>query len=564
MMRTLSRPASLVVHATWLALVALLLPAGLTAGAGQAAATGAAQAPGRLVVLVNRSMVLSTSAAIEKFAVTDPAIADGLVVSPRELLIHGKKPGTISLIVWTGGRMTHYELVVDPGVAALQQRLQALFPGEDIQVTQSEKALVLSGRVSSPAIVDRAGEIAQKSVPENSVINLLQPPGGAPGVPTLQQRLRALFPGEDIQVSVSEQALILSGKVSSSAVADRAGEIAQKSEPEHSVINMLQPPGGSPGVPALQQRLQALFPGEDIQVSLSGKALILSGRVSSPTVVDRAGEIAGKTIGENSVINLLQAPAGAGSQQVMLQVRFAEVSHTALNALGTTLFGTGTNIDARSTTQSDAKRQSDTSGNPVLSFSDLLNLFVFQKDQGIGVVIRALQQTGSFESLAEPNLIAYNGKEASFLAGGEYPVVTSSIGGTSVSYKQFGVGLKFKPQIVGDLIHLWVRPEVSEPDIANGVEVAGFRIPAIKTRWAETEVELRDGQSFAIAGLLQSAGAEGKAAIPGLSKIPILGRLFQSKSKNEDRTELLVLITPHLVKPLNPDEVPPLPKIIKK
>jgi pilus assembly protein CpaC len=199
------------------------------------------------------------------------------------------------------------------------------------------------------------------------------------------------------------------------------------------------------------------------------------------------------------------------------------------------------------------------SGN--LVFSDFLNIFFLQRNQGWGVLIRALQQKGYFQSLAEPNLIAYNGKVASFLAGGDFPVpfVSGAAGTVSVQFKEFGVRLRFRPTIAGDVIRLKVAPEVSSLDFNNGVTISGFRIPALTTRRAETDVELRDGQSFAIAGLLNNVSQTDAAAIPLLSRLPIIGYLFKTKADRAERTELMVLITPRLVRPLDPDEVPPLP-----
>jgi pilus assembly protein CpaC len=195
------------------------------------------------------------------------------------------------------------------------------------------------------------------------------------------------------------------------------------------------------------------------------------------------------------------------------------------------------------------------------TFSDFLNLFVFSNKYNVGALVRALQTSGYFQSLAEPNLIAYNGKEASFLAGGELPIPTvqGTSGGVSVTYKEFGIRLTFMPTIAGDVIRLRVSPEVSSLDFANGVTIAGFRIPALTTRKASTEVELRDGQSFAIAGLMNNTAQESRQFIPLLSKLPIIGKLFTSKANNQDRTELMVLVTPRLVRPMNPDDVPPLP-----
>ena len=321
-----------------------------------------------------------------------------------------------------------------------------------------------------------------------------------------------------------------------------------------------------PGVTTLQQTLEQLFPGEDIRVSMDNEAIILSGRVSSTSVMLRAAEVAGTTAAKNQVVNLLQVPGGGGSQQVMLQVRFAEVNRRALQELGLNWFVARDRLLARGTTQQFAAPDFNDiggGGDTALQFTDFLNLFFFDRQEGIGVAIKALEDKGFFQSLAEPNLIAYNGQEASFLAGGEFPVpvVQGATGTVTIQYKEFGVRLKFRPTIAGDVIRLKVRPEVSALDYNNGVILSGFRIPALTMRWAETDVELRDGQAFAIAGLLDNISQETVAAIPWISKIPIIGNLFKSKSERKDRTELVVLITPRLVKPLDPDEVPSLPTL---
>jgi pilus assembly protein CpaC len=422
--------------------VGLAGQAGAPAPAQQPAAPPAPPAPGiaplavqnetdggRLRLLAGRSMVINTGFDIRRLAITNPAVADGTVVSPRELLLDGKTAGTISLLLWGDAERVHYELVVEPAVTTLEQKLQELFPGEDIKVSVSEGAVILNGRVSNNDVMLRAAEIAGSSLPGQRVINMLQLPGGSV------------------------------------------------------------------------------------------------------------------------------------SQQVMLQVRFAEVNRKAIHELGLTLFATRPGFTARSTTgQFSAPDFEDDS----LTFSDFLNIFFFQRTEGIGGVLKALNQSGDLQSLAEPNLIAYNGQEAQFLAGGEIPVpvVSGSSGNVSVSYKEFGIRLRFRPTIAGDAIRLHVRPEVSSLDFANGVTLAGFRIPALTTRYAETDVELRDGQSFAVAGLLNNVGQSDSANIPFLSAIPIIGNIFKSRARRTEQTELLVLITPRLVRPLNPDEVPPLPTTV--
>ena len=395
-----------------------------------------AAAPGRpqyerVVVAAGRSTVVPTDFPITRIAITNPEVADAVVVQPHEILVDGKKSGTVSLIVWGSTTRRQYDVVVEPSITVLEQQLQALFPGEAITVSVSDEAIVLSGQVSSTAVMLRAGEIATLSSAKSKVINMLQVPGGSE------------------------------------------------------------------------------------------------------------------------------------SQQVMLQVRFAEVNRRALTELGLSLFANRSNFAARSTTQQFAAPDFDKDDG--LVFSDFLNLFYFNAKEGIGGVMRALQQRGGFQSLAEPNLIAYNGQEASFLAGGEFPVpvVQGATGTVTVLFKEFGIRLNFKPTIAGDVIRLKVRPEVSALDFANGVSLEGFRIPALTTRRAETDVELRDGQSFAIAGLLDNIRQDDTAAIPILSKLPIIGSLFKSKADRAEETELMVLITPRLVRPLNPDEVPPLPTSIR-
>jgi pilus assembly protein CpaC len=387
----------------------------------------------RVVVTAGRSTIVTTDFAITRIAITNPEIADAVVVQPHEVLVDGKKAGTVSLIVWSIDSRTQYDIVVEPAVTTLEQQLQALFPGENIAVSASDEATILSGQVSSTNVMLRAGEIAK---------------------------------------------------------------------------------------------------------AWSAKS---------------------------QIINMLQVPGGSESQQVMLQVRFAEVNRRVLTELGISLFAVRSRFLARSTTQQFAAPIFDDTKPGRLTFSDYLNLFFFDNKEGLGAALRALQSRGAFQSLAEPNLIAYNGQEASFLAGGEFPipVVQGTTNAVTIVFKEFGVRLNFRPTIAGEMIRLKVRPEVSTLDFANGITLQGFRIPALTTRRAETDVELRDGQSFAIAGLLDNLRQDDHDAIPLLSKIPILGPLFQSKSVRGEETELMVLITPRLVRALNPDEVPPLPTNIR-
>jgi pilus assembly protein CpaC len=319
----------------------------------------------------------------------------------------------------------------------------------------------------------------------------------------------------------------------------------------------------------LQHQMKTLFPGEPISVYGNGKDVVISGIVSSKYVVDKAADVAaGYVEKKEDVVNLLKQQEGVASQQVLLRVRFAEVSRNALTELGATLFAHGFQ-DGRwfgrtRTDQTPAPFWDDGK----LVFSDFLNLFVFDAKNGLGGAIRALQNKGLFQSLAEPNLIAENGKEASFLAGGEYPypVVQGQSGGTSVTiqFKEFGVKLNFTPTIVGDdLVKLKVRPEVSSLDFANAIQLNGFRVPAITTRRTETEVELQNGQTFAIAGLMNNTVTSQLQKIPGIGDIPILGLLFKSKAARKDQTELVVMITPQILKRNSTGVSPRLPNIVE-
>lgn len=304
---------------------------------------------------------------------------------------------------------------------------------------------------------------------------------------------------------------------------------------------------------ALIEQYKTLFPGETIAVAGSGKDVVISGTVAGQYVIDKAGEVAaGYVEKKENVVNLLKQQEGIASNQVMLRVRFAEVSRSAMQELGASYFANGfkENWFGRVSPEGVTGPSFDEKG---LVFSDFLNLFVFNSKEGLGAVVRALSNKGLFQSLAEPNLIATNGKEASFLAGGEYPypVLQSGSGSNAITimFKEFGVRLSFTPTVLGgDLVNIKVKPEVSSLDFANAVDVGGFRIPALSTRRTETEVELRDGQTFAIAGLMNNTLTSTMSKIPGIGDIPILGKLFQSKAHQKNQTELVVLITPSIIR----------------
>jgi pilus assembly protein CpaC len=322
----------------------------------------------------------------------------------------------------------------------------------------------------------------------------------------------------------------------------------------------------------LVDQVRQLFPGEPISVHSNGKDVVISGVVTSKYVVDKAAEVAaGYVEKKEDVVNLLRQQEGVASNQVMLRVRFAEVSRTAMTELGSSLIANGFKDGrwfGRTTTQQFAAPAFDSQSAGGLVFSDFLNLFIYDNKNNLGAVVKALQTKGLFQSLAEPNLIAENGKEASFLAGGEYPypVVQGQSGGQTVTiqFKEFGVRLRFTPTIVGgDLVKLKVAPEVSSLDFGNAVSISGFRVPAITTRRTETEVELADGQTFAIAGLLNNTVTSQLQKIPGIGDIPILGYLFKSKAAQKDQTELVVMITPQILRRGSTGVSPKLPDLIE-
>ena len=374
-------------------------------------------------LMVGRSTVLNVGAQIARVSLTVPDIADALVTAPSQLLIHGKKPGTISLFVWDkAGAISTFEVKVRHDLSPLIAHIKQLFPGEDITVLGSGTDIILSGTVSSKYIIEKA--------------------------------------------------------------ADMAGGYVNKKE---------------------------------------------------------------------EVVNMLKQQEGVASNQVMLRVRFAEVSRSAMQELGVSMFANGAGGSDEWFGRSSPGSPGPTFDDGKLVFSDFLNLFVFNSKENLGAVVRALSNKGLFQSLAEPNLIATNGKEASFLAGGEYPypVVQSGSGTNSVTitFKEFGVRLSFTPTVLGgDLIHLKVKPEVSSLDFSNAVIIDGFRVPALSTRRTETEVELRDGQTFAIAGLMNNTLTSTMSKIPGIGDIPILGLLFKSKAHQKNQTELVVMITPSILK----------------
>jgi pilus assembly protein CpaC len=385
-----------------------------------------------LRVMVGKSLLINTTERLKRISVTDDAIAFARVITPTQILVHGRSPGEVSLLIWDElERSRSFDLRVDVDVSACAEEEHRVFPDEQITVTPSRSAVVLSGHVSTEDVAKRAGELASAYSPK--------------------------------------------------------------------VVNVL-------------------------------------------------------TFGP------------VGSQEVLLQVKFAEVDRTALTQLGANFISTGaTNTIGTTGTGQFGGFGSQTIGptSTTTTVSNVLNLFLFRPDIEFGAVIEALQTKNLLQILAEPNLIAVNGKKASFLAGGQFPfpIVQPGAGFTTVtiSFKEFGVKLEFTPVIMPNgNIHLQVAPEVSTLDFANALTVQGVTIPALSTRKAETEFELQDGQSFVIAGLIDNRVTDIYNKIPGLGDIPILGNFFRSRSVQKSNSELMVLCTVHRVSPGN--EPPILPQ----
>lgn len=307
----------------------------------------------------------------------------------------------------------------------------------------------------------------------------------------------------------------------------------------------------------IDSQIRALFPNNDIRLSQANGSVVLSGSVTNPATAAQAQSVV-EAAGFKTV-NMLASPVKSAAQ-VQLQVRVAEVSRNKVRDLGTSYAYQGSSSGAYANGGGGPSSLSSvTNGLLSGSLSSALNLFVMGGNT-MGM-IRALQTQGALRELAEPNLIAMDGQQASFLAGGEFPVPIVQGGGdkatVSIVFKEYGVRLNFKPTIIDeDHIRLELEPEVSTIDFANGVKFSGFLIPGLRTRRAKTGVELRDGQSFALAGLLDNNESRTLSKVPLLGDVPVLGALFRSKSFQKNETELMFIVTAQLVKPVKGDDLP--------
>lgn len=302
----------------------------------------------------------------------------------------------------------------------------------------------------------------------------------------------------------------------------------------------------TPDIAEFKERLKQILPGENIEVRTANDGLVLSGTVSSTPKLDAAMELANR-YAPDRVSNLMSV---GGTQQVMLKVRFAEMQRSVSKNLSSSLAIAGTRIGGETGTYLDGTN--GIGGTKTLRTDAAGGLAI---GAGIGslefeVLLEALEAKGVVRTLAEPNLTALSGQEASFLAGGEYPVPVADDKGVKVDYKPFGVSLSFIPTVLdGDLMNLQLEATVSSIDSTVTQEAANITLNAFKTRKTSTTVEMRDGESFAIAGLLQDDFRDSTNSIPWLSDVPVLGSLFRSASYQRNQSELVIIITPHLVSP---------------
>jgi len=362
---------------------------------------------------------------------------------------------------------------------------------------------------------------------------------------------------------VTSREILLQGKASGIATLVVWSKTGQRNFYNITVEQNLEP---------LRRLLTETFPNADIHVQCSRDSLSLTGRVASKDIADRAVALAtpfGKTIVSNLQFDPLPI-----QKQIVLRVRFATLDRNVSSQFAANLISTGAaNTIARTTTgQATAPIPSSISSaaagggasNGTFSLSDALNIFAFRPDLNLGAVISALQAKGVLQILAEPNLVTTNGKEASFLAGGEFPVPViqggANSGAVTVQFREYGIRLTFTPEITENgTVRMHVKPEVSTLDTAHAVTISGFSIPALATRRIETNIELGPKQSFVIAGLIDDEVNDQFSRIPGLASLPVLGALFKSRILTKSRSELIVLVTPEITAPIDPGQPLPLP-----
>ena len=365
-------------------------------------------------------------------------------------------------------------------------------------------------------------------------------------------------------VPFTELSIANPGITDISALSDRTIYVLGK-EPGRTTLTLLGADGRlitnvevhvTPDMAEFKERLTQILPGENIEVRTANDGIVLSGTVSSIARLDRALDLA-QRYAPDRVSNLMTV---GGTQQVMLKVRFAEMQRSVSKALSSSLSLSGTalsgdlNVTGGTNTTVGQGGINGALGGAVPAINENNGAFLFGFGAGaleVGILLEALETRGVVRSLAEPNLTALSGQEATFLAGGEYPIPIANEEGTiTVEYKPFGVELNFTPRVVdGDVINLELVAAVSAIDPSNSFQANGFSIDAFSRRETSTTVEMRDGESFAIAGLLSDDFVDLNGQVPWVGDVPILGALFRSAEYSRRQTELVIIVTPHLVSP---------------
>jgi pilus assembly protein CpaC len=300
----------------------------------------------------------------------------------------------------------------------------------------------------------------------------------------------------------------------------------------------------------VRQQIAREFPDDDINVTYDNETAFVRGTVKDVLSAERVMAIVA-TLGK--AVNLLRVKVPAEEPQILLHVKFIDVDRSASLTLGAAIATSAGNQDSGASTGLAGGPGIDNTG--TFSLSNALNIFLFRKDINLGAAISALEAKNLAETLAEPNLLALNGQQASFLSGGQFPIPvvqgSASLGTVTISYEEYGIRLTFLPLVTPrGTIRLQVNPEVSALDYSNAITLSGFTIPATSNRRVRTEVELEEGQSFVIAGLIDNNFTQNLSKIPGLGDIPLLGKLFTSRTKNKSNSELLVIVTPEIVRPV--------------
>lgn len=525
--------------------------------------------PQKFSLIVGKSVVIKMNEPIKRVSISAPEIADALVLTARQISLIGKAPGVTNLTLWSLDNKVSaiLDLEISPDISRLKEMLPNILPEEkEVKVTATHDNITLSGTVSNITNRDQILALAEPFFPKK-VVNLLkvESPLSDANFLRLEEILHKILPEEkDVRVTAIQDKVAMSGTVSSKSKIEQIIALAESFLPKR-VVNLLQV-AGTPDVflsniSRFKEALHEILPEENnIKVMATNNMVTLSGTVSSASNLSQVLSLGESFFpGEKEkprVVNLLEV---AGVHQVMLEVRVAEMSRSLLRRLGFNfnyLSSSGRNLGLsllnNLTRLPDAGFPS--AGTEVMDPINLIFTFLSHGTTWT-VFIDALKEKGLLKILAEPTLITLSGKTANFLAGGEFPVPVPQTGfanAITIEYKPFGVGLNFTPTVLSSKkISMQVAPEVSELDFSNAISFSGFVIPALTTRRVSTVIELGNGQSFAIAGLLKDDVREIISKFPLLGDIPILGSLFRSSSFQRNETELIIIVTPHLVKPLD-------------